>query len=226
MAIKRAKKKPAKAIALEKAPGRGKYDRTLKPAERVREQRRRLFSAAAHVFGTRGYAKSTVDHVCVAAGVSRRTFYDYFEDIEHLFVELHDRLSRQSFEAVERYVAAQKHPEEQLRAGVEGLLGLIARFPNESKVMFREVRGAGSKLESRRDALLARFADLLERGVARSHAMGVAKNPPDDVRVYALVAGMEAVAMRYVDRGEHERALVALPALVDLVMRAFDAAPR
>lgn len=212
------------AASVEKAPGRGKYDRTLAPDERVKEARRRIFGALTLVLATQGLAQSTVDDVCKAAGVSRRTFYDHFRDLGSALSELHDRLSRQSYQAVEGYVRAQAHPNDQLRAGVEGLLGLIARFPNESRVMFVIARGAGPELDQKREALRQRFADLMFEGVAKSHRAGVAARPPDRIRVYALVAGLEAVGMQYVERGEHERAMEALDALVDLVMRAFGSA--
>lgn len=207
---------------VDKAPGRGKYDRTSSPVERVREQRRRLFMAATHVFATRGLALATVEDVCSASGISRRTFYEHFKDIRHIFVELYDRLSKRSFTAVEMHVGAQEHPHLQLRAGIEALLGLVAHFPNESLVMFREVRLGGPSLETRRDAMLQRFAKLLHEGVARSYREGVCTIPPDDIRVYALAAGIEAVAMRTVEQGEPARAMEALEPLVDMVRRSFD----
>lgn len=206
---------------LEKAPGRGKYDRSLAPDERAKEARRRIFGALTAVLATRGIAESTVDDVCKAAGVSRRTFYDHFRDLHAALAELHDRLSRQSFHAVEGYVRAQAHPTAQLRAAVEGLLRLIATFPNESKVMFVVTRAAGPELDRKREALRERFAALLFEGVAKSHAAGVARRPPDPIRVYALVAGLEAVGIQYVERGIHERAMEAAEPLVDLVARAF-----
>jgi AcrR family transcriptional regulator len=205
----------------DKAPGRGKYDRSHTPDERAREQRRRIFLAAARVFSARGYANSTVDDICTEAGVSRRTFYEHFEDLRDCLVKLHERVANRAFRAVEQYCRAQEHPNDQLRAGVEGLLGMIANFPDEAKVIFREVRSAGPELEARREALLQRFASLMFEGIARAQALGVCRLPPDEIRVYALVAAMEAVGMRYVERGEHARAIEAAPALVDMVIRAF-----
>jgi AcrR family transcriptional regulator len=211
----------AKRSPPDRAPGRGKYDRSHTADERARDQRRRLFTAAASVFARHGYANCTVDDVCSEAGVSRRTFYEHFGDLRDCLVKLHERVGNQSFRAVEQYCRAQEHPNDQLRAGVEGLLGLIANFPEQAKVIFREVRAAGPDLEGRREALLQRFATLMFEGVARAHALGVCKLPPDETRIFALVAAMEAVGMRYVDRGEHSRAVEAAPALVDMVIRTF-----
>ena len=51
-------------------------------------------------------------------------------------------------------------------------------------------------------------------GIPTSDAAGHDARSPD-------VAGMEAVAMRYVERREAHRAVEAAPALVDMVIRAF-----
>ena len=51
--------------------------------QRKREQTRdRLHQAALRLFDTRGYDATTVDDVAGAAGVSRRTFFRYFESKE------------------------------------------------------------------------------------------------------------------------------------------------
>jgi AcrR family transcriptional regulator len=45
-------------------------------------------AAAAKVFGAKGYAASTVDEIAAAAGVSKGTTYNYFENKQDLFLQL------------------------------------------------------------------------------------------------------------------------------------------
>jgi AcrR family transcriptional regulator len=187
----------------------------------VRDQRRRLFAAATKVFARRGFAAATIDQVVAEAGVSRRTFYEHFDDLTDILVQLHERLASAAFRAIEMSVRSTEDPDAQLRAGVAALLGLIASFGDQARILFREIRAAGPEHELRREALLGRFAALLFEGVARSHAMGIAKRPPDELRIFALVAAMEAVGMRYVDRNDEARAVEAVDPLVDMVARTF-----
>jgi AcrR family transcriptional regulator len=51
-------------------------------------QRARLLAAAVAVIGDLGYQGMSVARVCARAGVSRRTFYDLFEDREDCFLEV------------------------------------------------------------------------------------------------------------------------------------------
>jgi AcrR family transcriptional regulator len=208
-------------VSAARAPGRGKYDRQQSLEDRAKEQRRHLFRAATRVFAKRGFAGATVDLIVAEAGVSRRTFYEHFDDLKDVLLQLHDRIANASFRAIHTMVEGQHHPNDQLRAGVQAFLGLIANFGDQSRVLFREVRAAGPEHEVRREAILGRFAALLFAGVARANAMGIATKPPDELRIFALVAAMEAVAMRYVDRNDGARAMEAVDPLVDMVIRTF-----
>ncbi|MBX3186343.1 MAG: TetR/AcrR family transcriptional regulator [Labilithrix sp.] len=205
----------------ERAPGRGKYDRSRSPDERQKEQLRRLLDAAGHVFAEVGWADATVEAIVNRAGMSRRTFYEHFDDLRECLLVLHQKVSKVSFRAVESQVNAQAEPPEMLRMGVTALLGGIAMFPHMARVMFRVVRSAGPEFEVIHEQMMQRFAKLVESGVQRAHEAGRAKRPPDELRVFALVSGMEAVAMRYVMRGEEAKALEAAPVLIDMVQKVF-----
>jgi AcrR family transcriptional regulator len=210
-----------KSNGADRAPGRGKYDRTRTPDERQKEQLRRLLDASAHVFAEVGWAEATVEAIVSRAGMSRRTFYEHFDDLKECLLTLHQRASRRAFRAVEMAAESQAAPGDMLRLGVEGLMHGIAAFPHVARVMFRVVRAAGPEFEQIHDQMMARFAKLVFDGVQKAYDLGRAKVPPDELRVFALVSAMEAVAMRYVLRGEEQKAAEAAPILIDMVQRTF-----
>jgi hypothetical protein len=107
------------------------------------------------------------------------------------------------------------------RAGVEGFLRIIASFPDEATVAFRELRAAGPAFRAKHAEFTGRFTELLAKGVAADHVTGAFRIPPDEVRTFALIAAIEAVGLRYVERGDAEHAVDAADALVDMVMRTF-----
>jgi AcrR family transcriptional regulator len=207
--------------SVDRAPGRGKYDRAATPDARQKEQLRRLLEAAGFVFAEKGWAGATVEAIVSRAGMSRRTFYEHFDDLRECLLVLHQKVTRASFRAVEAQVQAVDSPPDMLENGVTALLGGIAMFPHMARVMFREVRAAGPEFEKIHEAMMARFAKLVFDGVQKSYNRGLAKVPPDELRVFALVSAMEAVGMRYVLRGEEGKALEAAPILIDMVRRTF-----
>ena len=211
----------------QRAPGRGKYDRSRTPHERHKEQLARLLDAAGHVFAELGWADATVEAIVHRAGMSRRTFYEHFDDLKDCLLTFHQKATRRAFRAVEMAVANADASTngEVLRMGVHGFLGSIATFPHVARVIFRVVRAAGPEFEAAHDQMIGRFVKLVQDGVERAYRMGRTKLPPDELRCFALVSAMEAVAMRYVMRGEEAKAMDAAPMLIDMMTRTFGGAP-
>ncbi|MFH1149146.1 MAG: TetR/AcrR family transcriptional regulator [Actinomycetota bacterium] len=52
------------------------------------ERRERIMKAAATVFASKGFESSTITDIIQAAGVARRTFYNYFESKKDVFLKL------------------------------------------------------------------------------------------------------------------------------------------
>jgi len=223
MAGAKPKKKTAAKKSAPKAPGRGKYDRARSPDERQREQLGRLLDAAGHVFAEVGWADATVEGIVSRAGMSRRTFYEHFDDLQDCLLIFHQKATRRAFRAVEMAVQAAPPTGEKLRMGVMGFLGGSAAITNDARVIFRVVRSAGPEFEPLHDDVIARFAKLFHEGLSEAYAVGRTELPPDELRIFAVVSAMEAVAMRYVARGDEAKALEAAPALIDMVERTFGA---
>lgn len=205
-----------------RAPGRGKYDRNASSDERHKEQLGRLLDAAGHVFAEMGWADATVEAIVTRAGMSRRTFYEHFGDLRDCLLTYHRKATRRAFRGVELLVESSGDaPGERLRVGVTGLLAAIGTYPHVARVLFRVVRSAGPEFEAAHEEMMNRFARLVYEGVEIAHVAGRLELPPDELRCFALVSGIEAVAMRYVLRGEESKAMEAAPILMDMVSRAF-----
>jgi AcrR family transcriptional regulator len=168
---------------------RGKYDRGVTPAVRKKEQRRALLLAATSVFARLGYAGAKVEDVVEEAGISRRTFYEHFDDLAGALAAVHDASGKFAMRLVDAELA-QAPPKEKLERGIRALLTLVSQNPGLARVLFGETRVAGRRFEERQEKLRAHFALVL-----REALVGLGKKP-DDVAVVALVAGIEAVGLR------------------------------
>src|SRR5580693_4874172 len=140
-----------------RAKGPGKYDRASSTRERRTEQRQGLLAAAAGVFAARGYARATVAAICERSGMSRRTFYEHFDDLKDALLEIHEESARIAYSYVESRVLATTDPLEGVHTGVEAFLQVLAFHGDVARVVFREVRALGPRYEARRQAELARF---------------------------------------------------------------------
>ncbi len=190
-------------------PERGKYDRTLTPAARKRAQRRALVQAATAVFARLGYAGASVEDIVREAGVSRRTYYEHFDDLADVLAAVHDASGKLATRFVDEEI--ERSPvEERLERGIRALLSLVSQNAGLARVLFSEGRAAGPRFEARQEKLRAHFAALLEETLADAHRRGELPRAPHPVAVFAVVAGIEAVGARLAAGGSLDDATRAM----------------
>ena len=91
--------------------------------------RSRLLEAALTVFGQAEDEAATVDEVIRRAGVSRGTFYNYFDNADDLLRTVADEVGTELMQAVAPIVEAQDDPAERMSAGVRSWISLIGQYP-------------------------------------------------------------------------------------------------
>jgi AcrR family transcriptional regulator/DNA-binding MarR family transcriptional regulator len=127
-------------------------------------QRTRILLAMAEVASELGIANISVAHVVERAGVSRRTFYELFEDCEDCFLAAF----REAIDRASCYVSAEYDPTEKwterVRSALEALLRFLDSEPALGRVAVIESLGAGTKaLDVRRD-IVARMVMAVDAG--------------------------------------------------------------
>ena len=145
--------------------------------ERVSEiQRSRILAAMVEECAKRGAASVTVAHIVARAGVSRRTFYELFEDREDCFLGAFD----ESVARATRYVLDGYDPQadwvKRVKTMLTGLLAFLDAEPGTGQLLIVGSLGAGTKALQRRAEVLARTVALLDEG--RSVAKTAGDLPP------------------------------------------------
>jgi AcrR family transcriptional regulator len=128
-------------------------------------QKERIISAAATAVGELGYAETSVEAIIERAGVSRRTFYDYFKNKEDAFLAAYDATIEQQATQVRLAYLAQSTVRDRLRAGIRAYLELMAAEPNIARMCIVEVLAAGPRAMARRNASMRLFASIIEENI-------------------------------------------------------------
>jgi len=134
------------------------------PREVVWEsQRGRLVAAMAEVVGAKGYGPVAVADVIARAGVSRKTFYEHFDNKEECFLAAYDAGVELLLGAIDAAIrdAAPGGPLAIARAGTARYLETLAANPAFARTFLIEVLAAGPRALERRAAVHARFAEQL-----------------------------------------------------------------
>jgi len=206
-------------------PGRGNYDRSCTKKERYDERHVRLLRAAAEVFAAEGFSGANLTKIIKQAGVGRKTFYEHFDDMHHCLVSVYEYAIGVVFRDVGAQLSKIDDPIERLERGIADYLAIIARNGALAQVVTRDILGVARQYATRRDAAHSLYAMMILGGATQAYALGRLSREPDELTCFGLVGAIESVAMRYIDRGEHERIEEAAPVLAELVLRAFGGDP-
>jgi AcrR family transcriptional regulator len=160
-------------------PPRGRH--RLPPEVVARSQRERLQEAAVRVVAERGYAAATVGDLTSAAGVSRTTFYELFEDKESCFLAAYDNAVDTLVRRVMAgYESEQRWPE-RARAGLEALLATLAAEPDLARLSLVDIGSVGPAAQRRYRTAVQRLTPLFDEG--RDFAKDGRGLPPNTSRM-------------------------------------------
>lgn len=168
-----------------------------------RTQRARMLAAMVDAVAEKGYARVAVADVIDRAGVSRKTFYEQFDNKEECFLAAYDAGVDRLLAAIDDAVAA---PAPDWLAGarraVEVYLEAMAASPSFARAFLIEVLGAGPSALARRDAVQERFAAQLAaiHRRARADIPEIPELAPHTFRA-AVGAVNELVTAHVLERG-------------------------
>ncbi len=176
-----------------------------------RVQRERLLEAMVAVSAEAGYQEASVERVLAQAGVSRRTFYDLFDDREDCFIAAYDEIMAHVLTLIVEVLARPGSTEPYLKRALDAFFQFCIDEPAAARVCVVEVLAAGPRARERRDQALERLTELVE-DVLRDNVGG--KLSPLAAR--ALIGGLHELIYLRVDRGE----TAMLPALAEEIVAA------
>lgn len=179
----------------------------------VQNQRDRLTAGIIAVVGERGYHEATISQICAAAGISRRTFYTYFESKEQCFGEAFDRISEHLVGAMRRAGDEAGDWPAQVRARLAVLLEAFAANPDLVRFSWTAPIRAGEPIARYHQIALERFLQVL---LEDRPSNGLRR--PSQVVENAVVGGIMALIAGRVERGGGENLPDLLPELVEIFL--------
>lgn len=195
------------------------------PDERDAERTRRLLAAGRELFGTIGYAATSVERLCTEAKVSTRHFYQLYDNKEAAFLGVYEEITGQSFERSLAALAGSTHRpmRERVPEAFTAYIGPMVEDIRAARIAFVEIMGVSPRLEERRLAYRESLIELIEAEGQAAVARG--ETTARDFRFAALALSGAANAIVYdwacrKSRGdaadlERQLAALALTLLVD-----------
>jgi AcrR family transcriptional regulator len=175
-------------------------------------QRARMLHAMAAVAAREGAQNATVARVVARSGVSRRTFYDLFEDREDCFLAaFEDALGRVSGRVLAAYRAPGRWPA-RVRGALLAVLGFFEEEPDLGCLLVVESLTAGPRAVERRAQIVGVLVDAIGEGEQQARPRPGGTLPA--LSAEGVVGGVLAVVHARLQRGETD----ALTGLVSPLM--------
>jgi AcrR family transcriptional regulator len=135
-----------------------------------------MLSSAVQVVAEGGYGQMSVARVTGRAGVSRRTFYDLFDNREACFLAAFDDAVAEMGALVATAVESERQWRGGIRAALEALLGYLDERPDVALLVIVEALAAGPRVLEHRARVLARVSAAVDEG--RRQAASRPSPPP------------------------------------------------
>ncbi|MGO4458116.1 TetR/AcrR family transcriptional regulator [Streptomyces sp. M-16] len=173
---------------------------TPRPPRRRVHTRARLLSAAGELFLSAGYARTSIEDICAAAGYTRGAFYSNFAGKEDLLLALFDEHAARRMTELEQLAGAAERlgSEERARQLVEALLrvedaetGWILLFL-EFRLLAARTPELTERVAAHDRTVTAAVATLLERVVPELVPAGAAAEQAAEV----ILAAREGLLAR------------------------------
>jgi AcrR family transcriptional regulator len=185
-------------------------------------QRARIVGAMGELVRERGAGGVTVAHVVARSGVSRRTFYELFEDREDCFLAAFDVAVAQAAESVLPAYGGEGSWQERIRAGLEAALAFLDAEPELGYLCVVGALGGGERALERRTRVVRGLVDAVHGGRLESRASSRrAERPRRPERLVAegvVGAVLAVVHARLVERSERPLLSLCSPLMGMIVL--------
>jgi AcrR family transcriptional regulator len=176
----------------------------------VQNQRERILSAVGDVVSVVGYREMSVADVIVTAGVSRRTFYEHFDNKQDAFLAAYDAVLLQLLSKVRDALEAERTFAARMRAGLGAFLDFLSREPGFARMCIVEALAAGPDAIARRNGAMAAFASLISDN---AREIGTPLEPLP-LTAETIVGGIYEVVYTRIVRGDIRQLPDLLPDLL------------
>ncbi|HVS99166.1 MAG TPA: TetR/AcrR family transcriptional regulator [Solirubrobacterales bacterium] len=181
----------------------------------VENQRRRIAAGMIAVVAERGYHETTVSQVVATAGVSRRTFYNYYADKQEAFFDVYRQVSDFLLAVMNRAGEGVVGWGAQVRARLAALLDALAANPDLVEFCLAVPPAAGGEIAPVQREFLTRLVEILGEGRPKRARSATAASE------YAIAGGLAAVILTASGEAGGAGISALLPDVTELVLTPY-----
>lgn len=170
-------------------------------AQRRNKTRLKLLESALGVLHEKGPDSAVIEDFIAAAGVSRGTFYNYFDTVNELLLALATEMSDEVLATIDPIVLSCKNPVERFSAGTRLYMQMAMRYPLWGAFLNRVGTRIATRGQLIEKYLTRDLTDALEAGLIKTDNVLVAR----DMLLGSIFYGIETLVTEptQADHPEH-----------------------
>lgn len=162
------------------------------------ERKSQILEAAKTVFAQRGYRDTSVSAVIQEAGISRGTFYSYFESKDGLFHALVENLAEQMRQAVGEVDPGHgERPVRETYQNLQQFVDLVFNDRHLAMILFRVAVGVDAHVDGIVDKLYLYLYDLIESALLRGAEFGHIREVDEEIAAVAFLGSIREVLYQF-----------------------------
>jgi AcrR family transcriptional regulator len=173
--------------------------RGITPSQRQAERRERLMEAGLELFGTLGYASSSVRTVSAAASLNSRYFYESFRSREDLLYSVYQRIVTDIFTKAIQAAVGEKTIEGQARATLRAAWTAVTEDRRKARIVALEVVGVSERLERLRRETRQALAQMTADNAMSLAGPGVRLRLDPVLTARFLMGGVVEVLLEWIN---------------------------
>jgi AcrR family transcriptional regulator len=173
--------------------------RGITAAQRQAERRERLIEAGLELFGTVGYAHTSVRAVSAAANLNSRYFYESFSSREDLLHSVYQRITTEIFARAGEAMVRDDTLEQQARAGLQAAWAVVTEDRRKARIVALEVVGVSERLERSRHETRRALAQLTADNAVAMIGPGVRLRLNPVLTARFLMGGVVEVLLEWIN---------------------------
>ncbi len=171
-------------------------------SERARRRRvarrEQILLAAKKVFAQRGHRDTSVSHVIDEAGISRGTFYSYFDSKDALFRSLVEALTEQMMDAVSAVDPGHgQRPVRETYQNLQQFVDLVFDDRDLAMILFRVAVGVDADVDRIVDRVYLFLYDLIESALLRGAEFGHIREVDEKIAAVAYLGSIREVLYQF-----------------------------
>jgi len=180
----------------------------------ARDPRERILVAMVEIVAKRGYHGATIEHIVKRAGVSRATFYEYFDNREDCVLAGFDEAAVELQRRMETAIAEADDWPGQVRAALAVFLEHTVANPAQARTCIVESVTVGPVAMERYERALSTFVPLFRRGRELGEADGELPDELEDL----IIGGLVWMVHQRLLRNEIDEIRALLPTMLEFAL--------